>query len=189
MCGSDLVLQSFNKSLMSKTIADDELSLPLLNEHAQVFGFHFVQQSGLEPGSMMSMNVGAQSENVKFSDAREDYTLDLSGESDPTRWGQYSYDADLQNFFSRPIKIAESQWGTGTSLFNSFNPWTLYFENPRVANRIANFQLLRAKLHIKIVVNGNGFQYGRAIASYLPLALFDSLSQRVGYDSPDKSNV
>jgi len=36
--------------------------------------------------------------------------------------------------------------------------------------------LLRAKLHLKIVINGNGFQYGRLIASYLPYTVWDYLS-------------
>jgi hypothetical protein len=51
-----------------------------------------------------------------------------------------------------------------------------YFDNPRVINRIANYNLLKAKLHVKVVINGNGFQYGRAIAAYLPLDNDDSLS-------------
>jgi hypothetical protein len=38
-----------------------------------------------------------------------------------------------------------------------------------VLNRISNYNLLRAKLHLKFVINGNGFHYGRAIASYVPL--------------------
>lgn len=36
-------------------------------------------------------------------------------------------------------------------------------------NRITNYNLLRCKLCVKFVLNGNGFHYGRAIASYIPL--------------------
>jgi hypothetical protein len=89
---------------------------------------------------------------------------------------QDNSDATLDNFFSRPIKIHEVEWGTGTSLYSVINPWSLYFENPRVSNRIANFNLMRAKLHVKIVVNGNGFQYGRAIAYYQPMHTFDAVT-------------
>jgi hypothetical protein len=120
-----------------------------------------------------------RSQNIRFSDQREHYTYHVESEIDETRKGQDSNDAELGNFFSRPIKIREIEWGTGTTMFDSFNPWTLYFENPRVANRIANYHLLRCKLCIKVVINGNGFQYGRAIASYLPLSSFDQLSQNI----------
>lgn len=82
----------------------------------------------------------------------------------------------MQNFFSRPIKIAEQEWATSTTLGFDIDPWGLYFSNPRVINRLANFNLLRAKLHVKVVINGNGFQYGRAMVSYLPFDVFDSLS-------------
>jgi hypothetical protein len=85
-------------------------------------------------------------------------------------------DAKLGNFFSRPIKIREIEWGTGANLFNEFDPWSLYLNNPRVINRITNFHLMKAVLNIKIVINGNGFQYGRAIAAYNPLEPFDDFT-------------
>jgi len=86
-------------------------------------------------------------------------------------------DASLDNFFSRPVKIRSFAWGTGTQLYEFFNPWQAFFENPRVINRISNYNLLRCKLHVRFVLNGNSFHYGRAIASYLPLYSFDELTE------------
>lgn len=86
-------------------------------------------------------------------------------------------DDHLENFFSRPIKTQSYSWGTGTNLFETFNPWQDYFENPRVINRITNYNLLRCKLHVKFMLNGNGFHYGRAIASYIPLHNFDDFTK------------
>lgn len=115
-------------------------------------------------------------ENVDFSDQMQPYVYNVGGEMDPTRSLQDTNDATLDNFFSRPLKIHEGEWGTGTSLYINIDPWSLYFENPRVINRLNNYKLLKAKLHLKLVINGNGFQYGRAIASYLPYAVKDTLS-------------
>lgn len=115
-------------------------------------------------------------ENVDFSDQMQPYVYDAGGEMDPTRSLQDSDDATLDNFFSRPLKIHEEEWGTGTSKYININPWSLYFENPRVINRLATYKLLKAKLHLKIVINGNGFQYGRALVSYLPYPSWDTLS-------------
>lgn len=85
-------------------------------------------------------------------------------------------DANLQNFFERPIKVHSFAWTPGADIFETINPWKLYFENTRVINRITNFNLLRCKLKCKILLNGNGFYYGRAIASYNPLHNSDNFT-------------
>lgn len=89
-------------------------------------------------------------------------------------------DADLGSFMSRPIKIAEYDWAIGAPFYEFFNPWTLFFENPRVINRITNFELLRAKMHVKVMINGNGFYYGRLLANYTPLRAFDNMTRDRG---------
>lgn len=124
-------------------------------------------------------------ENVKFSDQSDPYLYDMEGAEDPTRCVSDLGDATLDNFFSRPLKIHEEEWGTGTTLFFNINPWALYMQNSRVINRIINYNLLRSSLRVKIVINGNGFQYGRAIASYLPFPLFDTLSSNAALVSQD----
>jgi hypothetical protein len=79
-------------------------------------------------------------------------------------------DATLEEFFSRPVRIHSFVWTPGSPMFEFIDPWSLFFHNVRVVNRINNYNLLRALLHIKVVLNGNGFYYGRAMASYLPRA-------------------
>jgi len=115
-------------------------------------------------------------QNVKFNDADSGYTYQIVSQEDPTRTIRDSDDADLSNFFSRPIKIFDENWQVGTSVNNSFDPWDAYFTNPRVENRITNYNLLRATLHVKVIINGNGFYYGRAILAYLPLNDRDDFS-------------
>jgi len=146
----------------------------------------FSPQSGVtDDASIMKVGGRTQYENVQFSDQHDPYLYDIENNVDPTRTSMDTEDASLEHFFSRPIKIAEVEWGVGTSLFASFDPWSLYFENKRVINRLANYNLLRAKLHVKIIINGNGFQYGRAIASYLPFDVFDSLSSNAALITQD----
>jgi hypothetical protein len=115
-------------------------------------------------------------QNVSFADANASYSYHVDSEPDATFKVSDSNDADLNNFFSRPLKVTSIDWATGSTLFTTFNPWQLYFENPRVINRISNYNLLRAKLCMKIVLNGNSFHYGRAIVSYVPLASRDQLT-------------
>jgi len=139
----------------------------------------FVPQSGMITVADSNVNNtenDTKHQNVKFADQISSYEYDMPFETDMTRMATDSNDAELGNFFSRPIKIAEQEWGTGTSLGFDFNPWEEYFTNPRVINRITNYNLLRCSLKVKIVINGNGFQYGRAIAHYLPHDLIDDLT-------------
>jgi len=133
----------------------------------------------------MKMQGDESYQNVKFSDQMNTYSYEVESEIDPTRKLMDTDDATLDNFFKRPIKIHEAEWGTGTNLYFAINPWALYLENSRVSNRIANYNILRCSLRLKIVINGNGFQYGRAIASYLPMAAWDSLSRNTSLIQTD----
>jgi hypothetical protein len=85
-------------------------------------------------------------------------------------------DVENADFFRRPIKIAEYEWSTSVTLGARFNPWALFYRNKRVANRIANFNLLRSKLCVKFVINGTPFHYGRMLVSYNPLHVVDDLT-------------
>lgn len=109
-------------------------------------------------------------QNVEFTDSDPGYAYDLDTQVDPTRTLQDSDDVELNNFFSRPLKIADYDWSSSTTFGETINPWQLYFENPRVSNRISNYKLLRCKMNVKIVVNGTQFHYGRMLVAYEPLA-------------------
>jgi hypothetical protein len=113
-------------------------------------------------------------ENVRFSDQMDPYLLDASEAPDSTRMLQDSSDATLERFFSRPVKIHEDEWLVNGALNFDIDPWALYLQNPRVANRLTNFKLLRCNLHVKIIINGNSFHYGRMLVGYNPLDFYDA---------------
>lgn len=113
-------------------------------------------------------------QNVEFLDHAGFYKVDPSGQLDETFKLQDSDDLPLSEFFKRPIRIYATGWGVGLPLAQTFDPWSAYFDNPRVVNRISNYKLLRAKLHVKFVLNGNPFYYGRVLASYHPAKNLDS---------------
>jgi hypothetical protein len=118
----------------------------------------------------------ADYEGVQFSEQMDPYIYEVESAMDPTRSLQDASDASLENFFSRPVKISEVNWDTSLSQAFDLDPWSLYFNNPRVSNRLTNFNLLKCRLKVKVVINGNGFQYGRMLVSYLPFDMFDQLT-------------
>ena len=117
-------------------------------------------------------------ENVSFADQTQSWTYSVQAPYDDLHQATDSSDADLANFFSRPIKISDITWGVNNTCSQTINPWSLYFNNNRVINRISNYNLLRAKLCVRFMINGNGFHYGRVLVSYRPLHDSDDFGQR-----------
>lgn len=85
-------------------------------------------------------------------------------------------DAELQAFFKRPVRIISTSWLQASSFNLLFDPWTLFFADPRVINRLTNYNLVRCKLCVKFVLSGNPFLYGKLIASYMPYPTLTSNS-------------
>lgn len=116
-------------------------------------------------------------ELVTFVDETQHWQASTISQGDPTFGVCDSDDASLDNFFRRPVKINSFSWAIGTSVDVTIDPWTLYLSNPRVVNRITNFKMLRGKLHVKFVVNGNKFYYGQILTSYTPLKASDTITK------------
>lgn len=135
------------------------------------------EETAVAPDAEMHQENTQVCQNVTFMDRDAGYSFDLHSSVDPTRRMQDTTDAELANFFSRPVRIASYTWNTAANLSEEVNPWNLFFTNPRVINRMANFNLLRAKLKVKVVINGNGFFYSRAMMAYQPLPFYDYLSK------------
>jgi len=107
-------------------------------------------------------------------DQESGYHVAIPSSPDPSFSMAHLGDDTLQDFFSRPLKIAAFTWNQSINFFEEFNPWTLFFTNPRNINRITNYNLLRCKLCVKILINGNGFHYGRLLVSYNPLDAYQT---------------
>jgi len=110
-----------------------------------------------------------QQQNVGFADQNQQWIYSIDNQLDDVHRTADMDDASLANFFSRPIKIATLNWTVGATFGVTINPWQLYFEDSRVINRITNYNLLRSRLCVRAMINGNGFHYGRAMLSYRPL--------------------
>lgn len=111
-----------------------------------------------------------QTENVVFHDGSVDHTTGVGMDmSDGVSDAAFNSDATLDTFFARPVKIASYDWLPGSTFNVTLDPWTLFWEDPKVYNRIVNYRLLRCTMRVKFVINGNSFYYGRLMASYRPL--------------------
>jgi hypothetical protein len=117
-----------------------------------------------------------QHETLGLSDDNAGFSSGVDTYVDPLRPDQADEDVSLANFMSRPIIIGEFDWDPAVDLLERFDPWTLFFTDRRISNRISNYKLINATLHVRALVNGNHFYYGRAMMSYLPLQFFDEFA-------------
>jgi hypothetical protein len=111
-----------------------------------------------------------------FADQTAGWTVDISSQPDSTMDLAASTPSDIGTFLERPVRIGTYSWAVGSPLFQKFNPWTLWVENPRVREKMAYYNLLRCKLHVKVVISGTGFHYGRALLGYNPWSVTDQLT-------------
>ncbi|APG77367.1 hypothetical protein 2 [Shahe picorna-like virus 2] len=139
----------------------------------QAFNYIFTPQSGFV--TTYSESSGPQhhkESNMKFRDKESHNVLTVGHGSDSIHTTRDTNDADLNKFFSRPLKVWQDTWSVGDApLFATFNPWEQYFLDTKVAERVANFKNMRCRMHVKFVINGNSFLYGRIMATYNPLFL------------------
>lgn len=114
-----------------------------------------------------------------FADGEDGISVSLPFRADPTRQSLFaSSDSSMANFFERPVLTQTYTWtpGQATPFAANMNPWADYFSNKRVINRLSNYSQLNCKLHVKMMINGNGFYYGRLLCDYVPLVTYDNVS-------------
>lgn len=132
---------------------------------------------------------GAQ--NVTFHDYSPGAMVIVPSEYDEVHNETIVNDLDLNNFFARPVLVGYHEWqvNTGPGYMFGLNPWVNFWKSKRVVNRISNFKLLRAKLHIRVLLNGSPFHYGRAIVYYTPMQNYDDVGQQAGVGSLPIQNL
>lgn len=129
------------------------------------------------------------SQTTHFVDQNASFVCEVDSQHDPTYSLMAEDDCTLGEFLSRPFLAAQYNWAVGapTGLDGFINPWRIFLRNRRVANRISNYRNWRGKLHVKFILNGNSFYYGRAMVSYIPYNP-DGL-QRVAVGGPLSPNI
>ena len=130
-------------------------------------------------------NSDNQQSTTHFQEVAPGYSYSVGSMEDSTFGVADTPDASLADFFSRPIRTRSFSWSPSTTLFQTWNPWQDFFTQSRVINRINNFNNLRCKLCVKIIVNGNGFYFGRALVSYVPFTVADDFTVQRAFFTQD----
>lgn len=130
------------------------------------------QQSGMAavPFDINESSNVIVSETTEFHDQATNWVYDEGCECDPSFNTTGNSSDSLAKFLQRPVLVHTADWATTNPSFNSsFNPWTAFFGNTVIQNKVNHYNNIRCKLHLKFMINGNAFMYGRAVAAYTPL--------------------
>lgn len=125
-----------------------------------------------EPFSGLSAHASElTSQTVSFIDNAEGEVIFAGSEVNAVAKVDNTEDLQLGSFFARPTLLNSFTWSTSDTIgVKTFiRPWQLFLSNTNIKKKLDNYAFLRAKLHIKVVVNGTPFQYGLLRACYSPL--------------------
>lgn len=111
---------------------------------------------------------------TRFADSEPVKAVSLGASLDSTRYFSAYGDASLSEWYSRPVELLNTSWVLGGSLSTSLDPWNVYFNNPSVKRKMSNYTFFSAKMHVKVLINGSSFHYGKLSVSYLPLDLVNA---------------
>ena len=109
-------------------------------------------------------------ENIIFHDGRmmEDNSYGASSAS--SHAANLDQGAGLATYLSRPVQIVSFTWSEASTITSTvFQPWTLFFNNTYIKNKLSNYSRLRCKLHLKVILNASPFYYGLARMVYVPM--------------------
>jgi hypothetical protein len=91
----------------------------------------------------------------------------------------------LSDYLSRPTKIHTFVWTENAPIgdISTMRPWTLFFNNPSIRNKLEGFGYIRCKLHLKFTINASQFYYGSIGAFYTPMIGYiqDTTGAAYGY--------
>lgn len=134
----------------------------------------FEMQNALEDDTQQVMqnpdgaSVGAESQTTAFIDPNHQEAY-LYPERDLSPFqGDTQEHLDLADFLKRPTKIYTTSWSGGFTS-TTINPWSLFFSNTVIKNKIQNFAYFSGNLHVRVVINTNPFLYGSMLVNYQPL--------------------
>lgn len=111
-------------------------------------------------------------QNLEFLDS--DLSVDhgiRSQLSEATIADQAIINADLSEFLSRPVRIANFSWLETDAVGvndDTINPWHLFFSDARIKYKLNNYAFISCNLRIKVMINASPFYYGLMGGMYLP---------------------
>jgi hypothetical protein len=177
------ILKSRNKALREKLSKKYRHCNQLERRIQNLEGMLMVSQSGVvsdqapPPGIVESESSPMTNEQItSFADQDAGWVTEKVGMYEPTMDLALNNDSQLGNFLNRPIRQSAQTWTVGQPFFYKFNPWTAFCENTYVRDKIKNYELLRMKLHVKMVISGTKFHYGRSLVSYNPYTAGDQVT-------------
>ncbi len=156
------------------------------------------KQSGYAPGGLSVVDIGSVSDNnvdanvappmmnevteqetIRFLDENPGTIIDYTTLPDTDQYADIQPSTELAEFLSRPVLINTQTvtLATAKGPLGIFRPWSDFFSDSVIKNKLQNYAYIRCKLHVKTVINSSPFYYGSVLYSYVPGDQFCSNAQ------------
>jgi len=160
-----LVRNKKRKDLLLKKAAAVETLRVIDRIACRRLRFDSEADSGNDDGAISS---GVTTTQENFTDVGGESTeyKDL-GHADAPPTGQREV-LTIDDFFARPVEIANSAVAVGGSLSAEYPVWDIVSKNPSVRAKFKNYAYFRGEMTIRVSVSGMKFHTGRILLSYQP---------------------
>lgn len=177
---TDLLCQpcSDDATLMESSLFSDRVSVPGLVSGSP---YQAVLESTTHSWPASSNNTQTTPTNAvlgqtMFHMDRPDHVAHTTEHYDSSRDSAFVSQMQLSDWFERPVQIRELAWPTA-GFSDVFDPWTAYMNNNTIKEKMEGYAWFSGTLHLKFVVTGQQFVYGRAIAGYDPFVVGNRLNK------------
>jgi len=86
---------------------------------------------------------------------------------------------DLDSFFERPVELLTLPIGVSSTVFQTYNVWSLLSKDPSVRSKLRNFAMFRADIELTIEVASSPMHYGRLLLAWVPMVAANDVSAAV----------
>jgi len=153
-------------------VPDGQVSSLMLVEHSKTTS-RWILANMMEQSEQLSVSNGLEGNVVtQFTTVESDMQVESISNKDSTFSIMHTPDVSLSDFLARPILLYTNTVDVNTFVAEDFRASIDFFKQVRIANRISNYAYISGKMHLKIVVNGSPFHYGKLIMAYEPMPIY-----------------
>lgn len=151
--------------------------LRLQRKRRQLMTFPNVMTEGEVVGSVADMNkeIAANTENLV--DSLGAPSLPVSASEKIINYNAPTTNKELGDFLKRPVQLTSFSVVPGATPVLEVEVWADYTAHPSVRAKFRNFAFMRGELHLRVVVSGSPFHYGKVLLSYQPHPLRNTALQ------------
>lgn len=173
-------LQKFGSTYRLEGVSDRQVNSLMLIEHSKTIR-EWTFSMLVEQSANEIIYEGAEGAKVtEFSTSERDHQMSLAYRKDATFDIMNSPEESLSQFLARPVLVKRALLPLDVPVQFTFPGFLTFIQQTRIANRVCNYSYIKGRMHIKCVLNGSPFHYGKVAVAYEPLPAYSTTNLSFG---------